>query len=268
MKKQFLNILVFVIFICSCNKNPHRHIVEYYPTGEIRQEFYVLDNSNVDSLKTDYYLSGQIWAKSMWRNGSLNGEAIEYYQNGQVKQQTYFIMDNPLGWTIEYDSLGVMTHKWDFVLRPEKNNWLTASEKQLFNFDRYEEGKVETLNGYYVYTDGKLNLDSSYFCLVVAENTHIKLGDSLHIDVYVNPRFQDVKTTAFAIRFFDTNKNKIVRTFPSHDFSVAMFLDRLSILPQKKGTGYIYGVFREQPEEKVKEGYMMEYVFKQEYFVE
>ena len=148
MKKQFLNILVFVIFICSCNKNPHRHIVEYYPTGEIRQEFYVLDNGNVDSLKTDYYLSGQIWAKSMWHNGFLNGNAFEYYQNGQVKQQSYFIMDNPFGWHILYDSLGVITHKYDYALRPNEKLWLVLSEEQLLNFDRYEEGKVGELIGY------------------------------------------------------------------------------------------------------------------------
>jgi len=266
MKNQFFNSLIFIIIICGCNNNKHHRVVWYYPNGKIQAEYDTLSNGNIDGIRSDYYSTGEIWFIHKIDNGFLNGEAFEYYRNGQVKQQNYFIMNQFYGWTIYYDSLGAMTHKYDYVFRPDKKSLLGASEEQLFNFDRYEEGKVESLNGYYLYTDGKLNLDSSYFCLVVAKNTHIKLGDSVHIDVYINPAFQDVKRTEFAVRIFDTNKNEIVKTFPRHDRSIAMFLDRLSILPTKKGSGYIYGVIREQPEEK--KGYIMDYVFKQEYFVE
>jgi len=127
--------------------------------------------------------------------------------------------------------------------------------------------KVSILNGYYVYTDGKLNLDSSWFCVVEAENTHIKLGDSLHVYVYVNPAFKDAVNSVFMIRTFDSNKNDVVITNEDYDSSITLLGDRdkYSILPTKRGNGYIYGAIQEKRKD---DSSAYEYVFKQEYFVE
>ena len=266
MKTKVLNSLIFLIIICGCNNNKN-HRVLYYPDGKIQSEFDTLPNGNIDGTKLDYYPSGELWSKAQWDNGFLNGETFIYYKNGQVQEQSYFVMHKRYGVATEYDSLGVMTNKWDFVLMYPNKRWLYLSEEELLTFDRYEEGKEGIINGHYVYTDGNLNLDSSWFCVVEAENTHIKLGDSLHIYVYVNPAFKDVENSVFMSRTFDSNKNEVVKTREEYNSSITLLYDRdkKSILPTKRGSGYIYGVIHERRKD---DSGGCEYVFKQEYFVE
>jgi antitoxin component YwqK of YwqJK toxin-antitoxin module len=87
--------LIFIIFTVTAilfilNKvyQKDKQLV-YYPSGEIKQEYY-LKNGEIDGRVTEFYKSGRISSLVQFKEGKQHGWAQFFFEDGQLRKKTFF----------------------------------------------------------------------------------------------------------------------------------------------------------------------------------
>jgi hypothetical protein len=258
---------LFMFFITSCGRK-YNHKIEYFPNKRIKTEYDTTAAGKVNGICKDYFVSGKIHLIRTYFNGKLNGKCIEYYKNGKLKNEASFTLDKPNGWFVDYDSTGIIFRKEESVLI-YKNMFNAESSKFLENDTVNLSHKEDYINNSYYYKNSKLLRDSSYFCTIEFKNISekINIGDSIYIILKIPCKYfaSDGGKTDFMLRIEDSNNNKVIikKNFKNKPSYITVLFN-VSLKPNKKGVGCIYGVIKEVNSKKESH----DYFFRKNYFVE
>lgn len=69
--------------------------IEFYHTGEIKFKRIYKDNV-LDGISTEYYLTGEIKSTSIYVDGLLNGDCFDFSKDGKTANYNYFFNDKPI----------------------------------------------------------------------------------------------------------------------------------------------------------------------------
>jgi antitoxin component YwqK of YwqJK toxin-antitoxin module len=128
---------------------------EYYPNGNLRNEFFIKDGK-IDGISKYWYSNGQIEFYSKYRAGDHIDTSITYLENGQIRFLEIFENGKSI-----YD-----THFYDNgQVKSETNNLINSSNIN-YRKDYYENGKLKlkieisnsTFNGEGIYYDKNENI--------------------------------------------------------------------------------------------------------------
>lgn len=136
MKNKILLYTAFVslISLAACNKHEMRE--QKYPTGQMEEQFSVVETDNGSFIKDGeykkWYVNGQMKIECSYVKDSLDGGYKEWYQNGQKKTEGAKNIGKDIGaWTtwyedgkksseINYTSDGVKDGTWNYWNREGK----------------------------------------------------------------------------------------------------------------------------------------------------
>jgi hypothetical protein len=265
MKKIIFYILL--LLVSSCNRTD-KHIIEYYPDGNVQSEYDVDPSGQINGVRRDYFKTGKIHLVRTYLRGKLNGKSYEYYSNGRLKNEASFTLNKPNGWFVDYDSVGRIYKKEESILVYD-NMFHESSHKFMEDDTVNISHKHDYINNSYVFQNNLLINDSSYFCTIKFTNTSAKfrLGDSIHIIINIPCRYfvHDRGEIEFWLRIEDSNSDKvnIHKNSQNRPSNIPGFFSA-SLKPTKKGVGYIYGIIMEVNSKK--EGH--DFYFKKKYIVE
>ena len=115
------SILIFILFIFSCNESIIEVVIEKYSNGIFKTvHYYANTGENQQLVKIlTYYSDGHTEYEKNYKNNKLEGKLFYYYDNGQIKYEENYIA-------------GVREGKWVSYTRDGKIQWE----------DNYISGKI------------------------------------------------------------------------------------------------------------------------------
>jgi len=85
MRSYLLKFIVF-ISLFSCHRENRSVEKKYYPNGQLKKEYGVLDDSILDGSFKYYFDNGNLEAEGFIRRDKNNGFFKHYYKNGKIKE--------------------------------------------------------------------------------------------------------------------------------------------------------------------------------------
>lgn len=86
--KNHLFVFIFFSILLSCQEKKY----EYYPSGEIKKEFQIV-NGRLNGVLLEFYENGRLKIKQHWKNGLLDGSIEEFYPSGKLLKKGYLRAD-------------------------------------------------------------------------------------------------------------------------------------------------------------------------------
>jgi hypothetical protein len=242
--RNYLLILITYIFLGGCIQQTTPDDTIYYPTGEVREEIYFLNDSSI--LMKEYYENGNLMSVSSTINERYEGLIMHYYQNGKVKSIGKFHKGKAIGSHSFYSELGNLNVKRNYVIVDTVSHL-----NEVVYYD--EHGEV-------------LNERSNYFTLHSLKDT-IDLGEEYRIKIKLDAPYFREKMLVFVGDFdslFNHQDSLPVRVFTGGNFTV-----EYKFIPEKKGNGVLRGIISDYAVSEEDTSKMNErlFYFSKEYYV-
>lgn len=106
--------MVLLLCCISCNKENIKE--EYYSNGNLKSRIQVNRNSIADGLYEEYYETGEIKVKSIYKNGLLIDTVFSYHKNGKIESKGTQKNSLPFGWWTYYNSDGRLNEKKEILI--------------------------------------------------------------------------------------------------------------------------------------------------------
>jgi len=133
---------------------------DFYPTGEIKDKGFYLDNQRSGSW-TFYFINGGIEQKGRFERGRYQGAWTWYYPNGNVWREERYFNGREDGTFVEYDESGNILTKGDYIGGEKEGEWIYQVG------DHEEKGKyvIGLREGpwTYYYKNGQISYEGDYF---------------------------------------------------------------------------------------------------------
>lgn len=124
MKKVFCFCFLCLI---SCKEN----IEEYYPDGSIKISIQTDENGIPDGEYLEYYNSGEIKVKGVYKKGMINDTVYYFYENGKLKEKGIMKDKEKYGWWDLYNPNEILINKTEYYSvnnKKYRNQWIDFKE--------------------------------------------------------------------------------------------------------------------------------------------
>ena len=200
MKHKYI-ILLFLFTIVSCSNESIR--IEYYESGQIRSEV-TIKNGKKNGKAVYYYENGDKKQEGFFVNDKLSGVLISYYENGNVNIKLNFIDSLRIGWAKKYLPTGELLHlSENLIIDPNQCMNEPIDNKVTSNSINYVNQQIH-------YHKNKIKKSESYFFTIngILGNTDHPLynkGETLDCSIKLEtPRYKNGSIRVF---FFDNESN-------------------------------------------------------------
>jgi|GEM_PF-6752722 len=199
MKNKILLYTAFGLFgsLAACSKHEIRE--QKYPTGQIEEQFSVMETDNGSFIKDGeykkWYINGQMKIECSYVKDSLNGEYKEWYENGKKKSEGAKKMGKDIGalatWYEDGKKSAEMNYTSDGVKDGTWNYW--DKEGKLYATRTFKDGADVNLPAKYKGSNGdilELNPNGTYKRVTHWETTEGKfeiLNGKLEMGNYKTP---------------------------------------------------------------------------------
>jgi len=223
--------LIIVLLVYSCNSH-NKHVIEYYPNGNIKCEYDTIGNGVKNGVLKYYYETGKIKERIKYYEEKKDGWDVNYYENGKIKDSSEYLLiykENHQRLDILYDSINA----------DKKMSY----HNRMYRFD--EKGNL-------------INQISSFYTIKM--NDTISLGDTLTFRFELTcPELKTAEKGRFIFELRDSKQGSCTHVKPPDA--------RINIskyYPTTRGVGYIYGLMMEIDDPN--KSYFIWYI-KEKYFV-
>jgi hypothetical protein len=114
--KNHIFILLFIMLITGCKHEVIKErFTQYGKTKVLSKYVYSDKRDTLDYIRLDYYPSGELLSKFIFKEGKKNGEFVQFKRKGSLLEKGNFLNDKLDGIFQKYDSVGNVAKESYFI---------------------------------------------------------------------------------------------------------------------------------------------------------
>ena len=140
MSLHFYGIIIAILLFSVNSFAQKTYQKEYYDSGQLKEEGWVLDDKKVDYWKF-YFENGNLKQEGSYKKGQKIKYWYFYSENALIDKEGHFKKGIKEDWWLFYDENGIVNYKCQLENNQKNGYCLVYKEEEIIKASKFKEGK-------------------------------------------------------------------------------------------------------------------------------